>query len=128
MRRSLFEPKTKFNSGTGWPSFSASTSSVAEAPDNSLGMQRTEVLCNKCGGHLAMYLVTAPLKLDNVIASIPHGTDFVPKKKKRNQRKVLNDSEQKSICVDGNYFFHGLRCVIGSSVFIFRSSYSVACS
>jgi peptide-methionine (R)-S-oxide reductase len=50
----LFDADTKFDSGTGWPSFTEPA--VAEAvelrPDNSLFMRRTEVLCRACGGHL----------------------------------------------------------------------------
>jgi peptide-methionine (R)-S-oxide reductase len=50
----LFSSDTKFESGTGWPSFTEPM--VAEAvelrPDNSLFMRRTEVLCRNCGGHL----------------------------------------------------------------------------
>ncbi len=50
----LFDSQTKFESGTGWPSFTEPA--VAEAvelrPDNSLFMRRTEVLCRRCGGHL----------------------------------------------------------------------------
>jgi peptide-methionine (R)-S-oxide reductase len=50
----LFDADTKFESGTGWPSFTEPA--VAEAvelrPDNSLFMRRTEVLCRMCGGHL----------------------------------------------------------------------------
>lgn len=50
----LFASDTKFDSGCGWPSFSAPSGSntVAEAADHSHGMERTEVLCSKCGGHL----------------------------------------------------------------------------
>ncbi len=50
----LFVSDAKFDSGCGWPSFSApaSTNVVAEAADRSHGMVRTEVLCSKCGGHL----------------------------------------------------------------------------
>jgi peptide-methionine (R)-S-oxide reductase len=50
----LFAGDTKFESGTGWPSFTEPA--VAEAvelrPDNSLFMRRTEVICRTCGGHL----------------------------------------------------------------------------
>jgi peptide-methionine (R)-S-oxide reductase len=50
----LFDSDTKFDSGTGWPSFTEPA--VAEAvelrPDNSLLMRRTEVVCRTCGGHL----------------------------------------------------------------------------
>jgi peptide-methionine (R)-S-oxide reductase len=50
----LFSADTKFDSGTGWPSFTEPA--VAEAvelrPDNSLFTRRTEVLCRTCGGHL----------------------------------------------------------------------------
>jgi peptide-methionine (R)-S-oxide reductase len=50
----LFSSSTKFNSGTGWPSFSSpmSDNSLELKPDNSLGMRRTEVLCKHCNGHL----------------------------------------------------------------------------
>jgi len=50
----LFVSDTKFDSGCGWPSFYApmSSNAVAEAKDGSAFMQRTEVLCSKCGGHL----------------------------------------------------------------------------
>lgn len=50
----LFSSDTKFDSGTGWPSFStpASADVVELKPDRSLEMKRTEVLCSRCGGHL----------------------------------------------------------------------------
>lgn len=50
----LFSSETKFKSGTGWPSFYQPLHeySVAEDSDNTMGMTRTEVLCNRCGGHL----------------------------------------------------------------------------
>jgi peptide-methionine (R)-S-oxide reductase len=50
----LFTADTKFDSGTGWPSFTEPK--IADAielrPDHSLGMARTEVVCRRCGGHL----------------------------------------------------------------------------
>ncbi len=51
--QALFSSETKFNSGTGWPSFWAPVDGgVAMSEDNSLGVSRTEVHCHRCGGHL----------------------------------------------------------------------------
>jgi peptide-methionine (R)-S-oxide reductase len=50
----LFSSDTKFDSGTGWPSFwtPISEDQLKANPDNSLGTPRTEVLCSQCEGHL----------------------------------------------------------------------------
>jgi peptide-methionine (R)-S-oxide reductase len=49
----LFDARTKFESGTGWPSFWAPLrGAVATRDDSSLGMERIEVHCARCGGHL----------------------------------------------------------------------------
>lgn len=50
----LFSSDTKYDSGTGWPSFwdIAGNGTVKEQADDSLGMTRTEVTCAKCGSHL----------------------------------------------------------------------------
>ena len=50
----LFASSSKFNSGTGWPSFYRpfASENITEIRDVSLGMVRTEILCARCGGHL----------------------------------------------------------------------------
>jgi peptide-methionine (R)-S-oxide reductase len=50
----LFDSKTKFESGTGWPSYWApiAKENVIEEADSSLGMRRVEVLCSRCDAHL----------------------------------------------------------------------------
>jgi peptide-methionine (R)-S-oxide reductase len=50
----LFSSDTKFESGTGWPSFTdpANLENIELRPDDSRSMRRTEVICKKCGSHL----------------------------------------------------------------------------
>lgn len=58
----LFSSESKFQSGTGWPSYykPVADSAVVEENDSRYGMQRTEVLCSQCGGHLGHVFPDGP--------------------------------------------------------------------
>ena len=58
----LFSSETKFNSGTGWPSFwqPLTEEAITEVRDESHGMARTEVLCSACEGHLGHLFPDGP--------------------------------------------------------------------
>ncbi len=58
----LFDTESKFDSGSGWPSFdrARSAGTIVERSDGSLGMRRIEILCARCGGHLGHVFPDGP--------------------------------------------------------------------
>ena len=81
----LFNSDVKFDSGTGWPSFYDSIpGSVKFIQDNSLGMDRTEVVCIKCGSHLGHVFDDGPKETSKRFCINSCSLNFKKKSKKDN--------------------------------------------
>ena len=79
--QALFDATTKYNSGSGWPSFyqPIEDKAVDEHSDQTLGMTRVEVTCSNCGGHLGHVFPDGPQPTGLRYCINSASLDFVPK-------------------------------------------------
>ncbi|NJO02633.1 MAG: peptide-methionine (R)-S-oxide reductase MsrB [Bacteroidia bacterium] len=97
--QALFDSETKYESGTGWPSYwkPISPKAVANEVDDSYGMARTEIVCSNCGGHLGHVFEDGPRPTGLRYCMNSVSLDFIPADQKEaiaEAKEILNSHEE----------------------------------
>jgi len=81
----LFSSEAKFKSGTGWPSFTQpiAKDAIADTEDRTLAISRTEILCNRCGGHLGHVFEDGPPPTGQRFCVNGNALDFLAKEESK---------------------------------------------